>query len=226
MDKKRIFCIFFVLIGILISAQAESKWDHKADSLGQVWHSELRIGWGDQLFESLMWHNPTAIVTTMPTSWKKTYHENHRHHQHLWLEYQWRFTDWFSLGGMVDFSEVGWDVVTRNGKGKELSRLNDQYFYNVVLMPTMRFTYFHHPNVNLYSSLGLGIDINGGTERNAKGELTDVGGALYATVLGMSVNYQRWFMAVDLGGMTALKDKNTIFMAASRMINVSIGARF
>ena len=21
------------------------------------WHNELRIGWGDQIFESLMWHN-------------------------------------------------------------------------------------------------------------------------------------------------------------------------
>ena len=189
--------------------------------------NEIRFGWGDQLFESLMWHNPTNIVTTMPADgWHKVYHENYRHNQHLWLEYQWRFYDWLSFGAMMDISEVGWSDVTRNGVGVEMERSERKYFYNLVFMPTVRFTYFHHPYVNIYSGLGLGMDINGGTETNGAGKHTDVGMALNITAVGISANYDRWFMAVDLGGLTALKDKNTVFMVASRMINVSVGARF
>ena len=199
---------------------AETKWDHL------TWRNEIRLGWGDQLFESLMWHNPTNITTTMPASYQQTYHENYRHHQHIWLEYQYRFKHWFSLGGMMDMSEVGWDDVTRNGAGAELSRSGGHYFYNLVFMPTIRFTYFHHEYVNLYSGIGIGMDINGGTETNAKGQRTEVGAAVNFTVFGVSANYKRWFWTVDFGGMYALKNANAIYMASSRIINVGLGARF
>ena len=220
MNKKRLFYILIAICGLTMSTQAETI-DERAFT-----PNELRIGWGDQLFESLMWNNPATIVTTMPTSWKRTYHENYRYHQHIWLEYQWRFNHWFSLGGMVDMSEVGWDDVTRNGAGTILTTTPNCYFYNLVIMPTIRFTYLHHKHVNLYSGIGFGLDINGGTERNEAKRLTDFGGALNITAIGLSANYDRWFMTVDVGGLTALKSKNTIFMALSRMINVSIGVRF
>ncbi len=199
---------------------AETKWDYVNR------RNELRIGWGDQLFESLVWHNPTSVTTTMPAEATYQYKERYRHHQHLWMEYQYRFKHWFSLGGMIDMSEVGWDVVTRNGQGAELARDNKNYFYNLVIMPTIRFTYFHHPNVNIYSGLGVGMDINGGTEVDGKGRHTAVGAAVNLTLVGISANYDRWFCAFDLGGMYALKNANAIYMASSRIMNVSIGARF
>jgi hypothetical protein len=199
---------------------AENKWTHITQ------RNELRIGWGDQLFESLIWHNPTSIITTMPDSYQQVYKENYSYNQHVWMEYQWRFTHWFSLGAMVDFSHVGWDEVTRNGKGAELNRKEEQFFYNAVIMPTIRFTYFHHENVNFYSGLGVGLDINGGTETNALGNHTDVGAAINLTVFGISANYQRWFWTVDCGGLYALKNMNTIFLMSSRIVNVGMGVRF
>ena len=93
-------------------------------------------------------------------------------------------------------------------------------------MPTFRFTYFFHPNVNIYSGLGIGLGINGGTETNGKGRHTDVGAAVNLTVVGVSANYDRWFWTLDLGGMYSLKDANTIFMASSRIISIGLGARF
>jgi len=212
--------LLLVLCFVATAAMAETRTDRIA------WKNELRVGWGDQLFESLMWHNPTSIITTMPASWQKTYHENYSHNQHIWVEYQRRFNRWFGLGAMMDMSEVGWNDVTRDGTGAELSRSDRKYFYNVVIMPTVRFTYFHHPNVNLYSGLGLGVDINGGTEANAKGQKTDIGAAFNLTVFGVSANYKRFFCSFDLGGMFALKNKDTIFMASSRMLNVGLGVRF
>lgn len=220
MDFRRVFYIIALLFAVAATVTAETKWDHVNR------RNEIRIGWGDQLFESLMWHNPTSITTTMPETFQQTYHEDYRHHQHVWLEYQYRFKHWFSLGAMMDMSEVGWDDVTRNGTGAELSRSRGHYFYNLVFMPTIRFTYFHHENVNLYSGLGIGLDINGGTETNAKGQHTEVGAAVNLTVFGVSANYKRWFWTVDFGGMYALKNANAIYMASSRIINVGLGARF
>ena len=217
---KRFIYISLLLCLPTIMTVAETKWDHLTQ------RNEIRIGWGDQLFESLMWHNPTNIATTLPATWQRTYHENYRHNQHLWLEYQWRFNHWLSVGGMFDMSEVNWDDVTRDGTGVEISRSKGHYFYNLVIMPTVRFTYFHHPNVNIYSGLGVGLGINGGTEKNVYGKNTDVGAAINFTVIGVSANYKRWFIAVDFGGLYSLKNANTIFMASSRIINASIGARF
>ena len=191
-----------MLCSIAVVGFAENKWTHITQ------RNELRIGWGDQLFESLIWHNPTSIITTMPDSYQQVYKENYSYNQHVWMEYQWRFTHWFSLGAMVDFSHVGWDEVTRNGKGAELNRKEEQFFYNAVIMPTIRFTYFHHENVNFYSGLGVGLDINGGTETNALGNHTDVGAAINLTVFGISANYQRWFWTIDCGGLYALKKRN------------------
>ncbi len=209
-----------MLCSIAVVGFAENKWTHITQ------RNELRMGWGDQLFESLIWHNPTSIITTMPDSYQQVYKENYSYNQHVWMEYQWRFTHWFSLGAMVDFSHVGWDEVTRNGKGAELNRKEDQFFYNAVIMPTIRFTYFHHENVNFYSGLGIGLDINGGTETNALGNHTDVGAAINLTVFGISANYQRWFWTIDCGGLYALKNMNTIFLMSSRIVNVGMGVRF
>ena len=208
------------LICLSATVTAETKWDYVNR------RNEIRIGWGDQLFESLVWHNPTSITRTMPAEATYQYKERYRHNQHIWAEYQYRFKHGFSLGGMIDMSEVGWDVVTRNGQGTELARDKKNYFYNLVIMPTIRFTYFHHPNVNIYSGLGIGMDINGGTEVDGKGRHTALGAAVNLTLVGISANYDRWFCAFDLGGMYALKNANAIYMASSRIMNVSIGARF
>ncbi len=188
--------------------------------------NELRVGWGDQLFESMRWHNPTFIARSMPETNQYTYKENYHYDQHLWLEYQWRFASWFAFGGMMDVSNVRWDNVTRNGKGDITAVEKGQHFYNILRMPTLRFTYFFHENVNLYSGLGLGLGINGGSETNLKGQHTDWGYALDLTVIGMSVNYKRLFFSVDAGGVYSFKDKNTIYLLSSRIVSASIGVRF
>ena len=214
--------VILFLISMFVSAavQAEERWEY------QYMPNELRFGWGDQFFESLMWHQPTSIATTMPTDWQRTYRENFSYSQHIWVEYQYRFREWVSFGAMTDFSHVGWTPVTRNGAGTEIGRGDRESFYNLVFMPTVRFTYFFHEYVNIYSGLGFGLDINGGTEKDVKGRNTAVGAAVNVTVLGVSANYERWFMSLDVGGMTALQNMNVIYMALCRMINFSIGARF
>ena len=222
------YIVRYCLLGFLLLSLGAQVTSARAETKEQVrqWKNELRMGWGDQLFETLVWHNPTAVTTTMPETYRQTYDENYRYFQHYWLEYNRRHTYWFAYGVMMDVSCVKWDRVTRNGRGAEVSRSVNHDCYNIVLMPGMRFTYFQHPYVNLYSGLGLGMGLNTGTEVNGKGFHTDVGMAAYICVLGLSANYNRWFCNMDLGGLYSIRDMNTIFLASSRMISVGIGVRF
>jgi hypothetical protein len=162
----------------------------------------------------------------MPTSYQQLYHENYHHDQHIFLEYQYRYFHWLSFGGMFDMSEVHWDDVTRNGAGEELARDKGHYFYNLVFMPTVRFTYFHHEYVNLYSGLGFGLGINGGSETDMYGRHTVAGVALNVTAIGVSANYDRWFAFFELGGLYSWQNANTIFMISSRIMNFGLGVRF
>lgn len=218
--QKRIIFSLFALCALACGMSAENRW-------GVIDRPhEIRVGWGDQFFETLMWHKPNAVITSMPTTWQKTYKEDFVYSQHIWVEYHYRFKYWVSFGGMIDCSGVQWDDVIRDGSGAEVGRLKNQHFFNLVIMPTVRFTYFHHPNVNLYSGLGIGLDINGGTETDAKGKHTAVGAAVNVTVFGVSANYKQYFATVDFGGLTALQNANVIYMAVSRMMNISLGMRF
>ena len=215
---RNIFLIL-LLLGVVTLVHAETMEQRLA------WHHELRVGWGDQLFETLVWH-PKTIIISADESRLFDYKENFTYYQHLFLEYHYRFNRWFSLGGMADLSGVSWDLVTRNGVGQLQSAEENQYFFNAVLMRTIRFTYYRHPYVNLYSGLGAGMCINSGTETDLKGRHTIVAPAFNLTWLALSVNYERYFISIEYGGMYALLNTNNIYLAKSRMFTASFGVRF
>ena len=186
---------------------------------------QLRIGWGDQMFETLVWyHQPHSTI--YPESYIGQYEEDFRYVQHWFAEYQYRAKYWFNVGVMVDYSGVLWDKVRRNGKGEELDREEDCSFHNIAIMLTMRFTYFHSKYVSLYSGLGAGMNINTGSEVDYLDRHTAVAPALNITALGMNVGNNRWFGAVEFGGLYSLANINEVYMAGSRMFTVSVGCRF
>ena len=105
--QKRIIFSLFALCALACGMSAENRW-------GVIDRPhEIRVGWGDQLFETLMWHKPNAVITSMPTTWQKTYKEDFVYSQHIWVEYHYRFKYWISFGGMIDCSGVQWDDVIR-----------------------------------------------------------------------------------------------------------------
>lgn len=186
---------------------------------------QLRVGWGDQLFESLVWYNQ-SYSTQYPESYKGPYEEQYRYLQHWFVEYQYRVSYWFNVGAMVDYSGVLWDNVKRNGKGEELSRDKNGNFHNITFLATTRFTYLHAKYVSLYSGLGAGLNVNTGSEIDYRGRKTAVAPALSLTVLGMSVGNEQWFGSVEFGGLYSLMNAYEVYMAGSRMFTVSIGCRF
>ena len=214
--------ILLAFFGMVMTVQAETKEERM-----QRKH-EIRVGWGDQLFESLVWHDPTHYELFEPTQLHSynIYKEDYSYDQHIWAEYNYRHNEWFSCGIKADVSDVRWHNVWRDGAAKELYRDSHQYFYNIVLTPTIRFTYLHLPYFNMYSALGLGLGINGGSEEDNEGKSTAFGTAADIILLGFSANYNQWFLTVDYGGLYSIKNMNTIFMAKSRMISIGLGVRF
>ena len=194
---------------------------HSYDSI----HHEFRVGWGDQLFETLVWYNQPH-PTIYPESFIGQYEERYRYTQHWFAEYQYRVRYWFNIGAMIDYSGVVWDKVKRNGLGEEVNRDKNCNFHNIAIMATARFTYMHSKYVSLYSGLGVGLNINTGSELDYRGRKTVLAPALNLTVLGMSVGDEKWFGAVEFGGLYSLMNMHEVYLTGSRMFTLSVGRRF
>ena len=100
------FKVYIILMAALMlagqfPAQAEN-WGGRSSR-----KHEVRIGWGDQMFEKLVWQNPQYIISNMPETASYKYKEHYRYSQHWFAEYQWRVNQWFGLGAMVDASGIG-----------------------------------------------------------------------------------------------------------------------
>lgn len=195
-----------------------------ARELAQRRPHAIRIGWGDQLFESLMWREMPPF-DVYPPNYHQTYGENYCYTQHWFLEYQYRTNYWFSLGAMVDYSGVMWEKVVRDGIGTELDRIESN-FHNIAMLATLRFTYLHTKLVSMYSGLGMGVLVNTGSEIDYRQRTTAWAPAFNFTLLGLSVGNERWFGSIEYGGMYSFMNANEIYLCKSRMFTASIGVKF
>lgn len=188
----------------LVAASEQAPWD----SL----RHEVRVGWGDPIFESAMKYEfphigkPNIDVTYLTG--------------HFFAEYQYYWLKWLSTGMIVDYSGEGWHDV------REATPINHSY-YNLSILPTVRFTYYRHPWVTLYSALMVGVTINGGTEDNhISHKKTVCYPGLGLTALGVQVGQKGFYGAVEIGGLSALNSMSDIALFSSRMLTVSVGYKF
>ena len=185
----------------------------------------LRVGWGDQLFETLIWRD-LGHQNDLPQDYEAKYDENFRYTQHWFVEYLYRLNYRYSFGLLMDYSGVIWDSVLRDGRGNVLEREMNKSFHNITIVPTVRFSYYRHEYVSLYSAIGAGLNINTGTELDYKGRKTAVAPALNITLLGVCAGKGRWYGAVELGGLYSLTNSEEVYMFGSRIITASVGVRF
>jgi hypothetical protein len=184
----------------------------------------LRVGWGDQLFETLIWRD-LGHQNDLPQDYEAKYDENFRYTQHWFVEYLYRLNYRYSFGLLMDYSGVVWDNVLRNGKGEELGREVNREFHNIAIVPTVRFSYKRYEYVSLYSAIGAGLNVNTGTETDYKGRETVVAPAINITLLGVSVSKGRWYGALEVGGMLSFNSAEEVYMLGSRIMTASVGVR-
>ncbi len=219
-DMKKLFLMALLFV-VPIMAHSETEEDRKEHP------HEVRLLIGDMLFETLMWHNDTHGNYMGAGNTQSRFYEKQDFGwtPHFGLEYQYRINRWLGVGMQVDYQHTLWNNLTYNNQNQIVEK-EAQNFYNISLMPTVRFTYLHHPYVNLYSAISLGIDINGGSEKDIHGRNVACGAALDIAVLGLSAGDKNWFGSIEVGGLSALKNKNAMYMLCSRILTVGVGYRF
>lgn len=192
-----------------------------------VQRHEFRIGWGDPLFESVAFR-PTMHrdYTYITPGFDYTERQNYQYLGHFMLEFQFRPNTWFGAGLQVDYSQFSWDALTYQGGSNTPVLDKRELCYNVLVMPTIRFTYLHREWVDLYSGLGVGLALNGGTEMNDNGYKVEAGLAANIAVLGMTVGKKHFFGGVELGGVVALQNVDRVYLLDSRIFTASIGVRW
>ncbi len=186
------------------------------DRANREWRShEIRVGYGDPLYETMVWHDSPTYFTLEQTF-------DYHYTGHIFAEYHYRQNDWFSYGGMIDYQQVWW---MHEMPGDNEPIFSTRYFFDISLMPTIRFTFFWHEWVNLYCGLGAGMLINSGSETDYRGRTTAVAPVLNLSLLGLSIGRDMFFGTFELGGMFSLTNGKEIYMVGSRLFSVSIGVR-
>lgn len=166
-----------------------------------------RAGWGDMAYEKAAFYDNASNF-------------NYKYTGHFFAEYQYGILPWLGAGLKFDWSNVRWD--TRQGTSER--------FNNFCIIPEVRFTYMRSGLFTLYSGLGVGLLINGGTETDYLGRRTVTAPVIDLTAVACSVQWgtketSHWFTTVDLGGLISLNNKREVFMLNSRIVAISIGYR-
>lgn len=195
--------------------------------LRAVHPQELSIGWGDMIAETALFHESAhRDYTLMPVSFRGTEKRSYRYTGHVVLAYQYRANSWFGAGFKGDVSAFMWEEhIFRGGSMTPLS-VTPQHCYNIALLPEAWITWYHHYWFDVYSSLGVGLAVNGGTETDTKGRHVAFGGAGDITVIGISVGNNQVFGSFEAGGLIGMKDTNHIFLLGARLLTLSVGVRF
>lgn len=169
---------------------------------------EWRAGWGGMGYEKAVFYNTAERF-------------NYHHVGHFFAEYQYGILPWLGAGLKVDFSNVNWDSRYDSDK---------HYYNNLCFIPEARFTYMRKGLFNLYSGIGAGLLINGGTETDYLNRKTVCAPVFDLTFFACSVQWGKgsashWFTTLELGSLISLNNKREIFLLGSKGISISIGYR-
>lgn len=213
MKKQLPIVLLMMCLIVPIAAHAESKENRL------VHRHEVRIGYGDPMYETMRWKDePNKLGVPMNAR------QDYRYTGHIYGEYMYRVNTWLGVGAQVDFGATTfkYNRYELDAEGNQFLASSDpRYFYDVCLMPSVRFTYFHHDWVNLYSGVQLGLGIHA----DYKGR-SECGAAFGLTALGLSVGKEHLFGTVEFGGLSNIQSLTAIYTLWTKWFNVSIGYRF
>ncbi|MBR4741125.1 MAG: hypothetical protein IK074_08190 [Bacteroidales bacterium] len=183
--------LFTLLLGTVLLCQAEAK-------NPPLRHHQLRLGWGDPLFETLAFHEGAAAQDFVRK-------HDFGYTGHIFLEYEYRLNRVVSFGIQTDIEGIFW---------KEIGPSRN---YDLSILPTLRLTCLNSRYVRLYGGFALGAMVafdNAGTSEKSP--------VVNITPLGVQVGNGPWSGTLELGALTAIKDANHVYMLGSRLVSVSV----
>ena len=144
---------------------------------------------------------------------------------HYGISYTYKIKHWLAVGVLLDCQNTWWRRYEYEGSNTPKSKSREN-FYNLSILPTVRFTYLERKRWNLYSAVMTGMVVNGGSEEDYKGRNTLVGFDIGLTFIGAGYHWGQWGVACELGQLTALRNTNAIFMVGSRLLSVGVSYDF
>ena len=154
--------------------------------------------------------------------YRKTANTQYSNRGHLFLAYQYKFNHWLSAGVELDWLSCHYLFDYQDGYGVLVERARTSYLDQMTIMPTVRFTYFCRPLVELYSGLGLGYTLS-------VESFVSHGFTVSPTLFGVNVGNEHWFAEVELGGMVTVTTSwigNPEILFSSRIVSAAVGYRF
>ena len=181
--------------------------------LGAANPHQVRIGWGDMLFETLAFHAGYGSDGLRKSGFGYT--------GHIFAEYRYRLTPVVGLAAKTDFEGIFWKEtpcdIYRQPSGETTSSRN----YNLCFIPNVQFTFLDREAVELYAGIGAGLLV---AFDNAGG--SGLAPAIDFNLIGVRFGKGPWCGAVELGGLNALTGANNIYMISSRILSVSLNYRW
>lgn len=164
-----------------------------------VTRHQVRLGWGDMLFETLAFHTGVSAVNDKYTS-------DYGFTGHFFGEYMYSVKDWLGVGFQMDVEGIFWSEDNFRSRN-----------YNLTFLPEVRFTYLRKPVVKMYSGIGAGVLL---AFDNAGGKA--LAPAVDFTLLGIQVGKGHWSGSVQIGALNSLSSMYVVFMVASRIFSISV----
>ncbi|MBQ9194566.1 MAG: hypothetical protein IJ753_02555 [Bacteroidales bacterium] len=192
---KRLFIT--LLLGTVLLCQA-------AAQNTSLKRHQVRIGWGDMLFETLAFH--AGGSRSSATSQTRDY----RYTGHIFADYRYSLNKLISLGVQTDFQGIFWKEGTAPSNNYDLS-----------ILPTIRFTYFRSEWVELYSGAAIGLLLAFDNARH-----WEAAPVICLNPFGVQFGKGAWTGSVELSPLTALNGANKVYMLGSRIFSLSVNYRW
>lgn len=219
---KYIIALCIACLAVSVQLDAQTK-----DVTSEFSRHEVRLGVGDMLFETMIWHNQVhKSYAGSPAEILYPEKRGYSFLPHISGEYSYHLLPWMSLGCALDFQQTYWRTEYFNSADDRVKESVKENFFNLCILPTIRFNYFRREHVGLYSALAVGMDINGGTEKNGRGQKTVVGAALDLRPIGVIFGAEHYWGYVELGCLNALKSKDEMFLLCSEIVRIGLSYKF
>lgn len=188
---------------------------------------EFRLGVGDCFTDHLIFpDNPHRSYASVSAGAVYVESRNHRYLPHFFAGYDFTPAGKWTFGIDFDFSAFKWQDEIYSGGSDTPVTVEEQNCANFALLAHVRRNWRSDGNWKIYSAIGLGIDINTGSETDMYSRKTELGMALSITSFGVQYATGRFFVSAELGNHFAFLDSMNVYAAFSKLLSLSAGYRF
>ena len=206
---KRLICILLAICAAApqLAAQPDGK-------------NTVRLGWGDMPFELTAFHADypgTWDHPDLPETFARPEKYGYGYTGHIFAEYLHSFNTVVSVGFQADLEGIFWKEGTFDRHHELIGTYKQVNNWDLVLMPTVRFTYLNKPVIRLYSGLGAGAMI----------AFDNKGGHAFApsfnlNLIGTELGRGHWGATAEIGMLNSLTGVYHIYQLGTRVFSFSV----